>query len=86
MGDLVGQLPAVAGIIEKGGVVGLLLIVVAVLGWEVIGKRKELAKVYAQRDKYRMGFALCKAECDRANLKPDLSMLNDLLKENGELA
>lgn len=86
MGELIGQIPAVAAIVEKGGVVGLLILVCGVLGYEVYRLRKENRVVYAKLDRYRLGFALCKAECDRGGLKPDLSMLNDLLDDAGKPA
>ena len=78
MGELVNALPQLAGLIEKGGVVGLLVVIAGVLGNEVWRLRKELTKQYGLRDKYRLGFAICKAECERAGLKPDLSSLNDV--------
>lgn len=78
MADLLNALPQLAGLIEKGGVIGLLLLVAGVLGSEVWRLRKELVKAYSSRDKYRLGFAVCKAECERAGLKPDLSLLSDL--------
>jgi hypothetical protein len=81
MGEIIGQIPALAGLVEKGGVIGLLVIVCAVLGYEVRRLRAELAKTYGQRDKYRVGFVICKAECDRAGLKPDLSSLADIVND-----
>ena len=84
MADIVGSLPALAGLIEKAGVVGLLLIICAVLGREVWRLRGELTHQYALRDKYRMGFVIAKNECDRNNIKLDLSFMNDILKESAE--
>lgn len=78
MGELLGALPQLTGIIEKGGVVGLLLLVTMVLTYEVIRLRRELRAAYGLRDKFRLGFAICKAECERNNLHPDLSMVADL--------
>lgn len=84
MGELVNQLPQLSALIEKGGVVGLMLIVIGVLVREVWRLREELTKQYGLRDKYRLGFALCKKACDDAGLKVDLSMIADLLKESGD--
>lgn len=81
MEAIIGGIPAIAGLIEKGGVIGLLLIIIGVLGNEVFRLRKELTKQYGLRDKFRLGFAICKGECDRAGLKPDLSMVNDIATE-----
>lgn len=84
MGDVVGALPQLASLIEKGGVVGLLIIITGVLGHEVWRLRKELAKQYGIRDKYRLGFALCKQALDNANIKIDLTVMGDILKESQE--
>jgi len=86
MADFIASLPQLAGVIEKGGVIGLLIIITAVLGHEVWRLRKDLSKQYALRDKYRLGFTLCKAELDRQNIKIDLSEMNAVLKDNLEAA
>jgi hypothetical protein len=78
MGELLSAVPQLAGIVEKGGVIGLLLLVVVVLGYEVFRLRKELVRTYAQRDQFRLGYAICKAECERNSLHPDLSMVTNL--------
>ena len=85
MGDILTALPQLSALIEKGGVIGLLLIVAGVLGSEVWRLRKdkdvlraELEKAHGQRDRFRIGFAVCKAECDRAGIKLDLSLLTDM--------
>lgn len=82
MAEIVNALPQLASLIEKGGVIGLLIIISAVLGREVWRLRKDLTKQYALRDKYRLGFALCKQELDRNKITIDLSVMGDLLKEN----
>ena len=81
MEALVSALPQFAGLIEKGGVVGLLLIIVAVLVREVLRLRAELTKQYGLRDKYRLGFFACKQALDQAGIKIDLSGMDALLKE-----
>ena len=78
MGDIIGALPQLAALIEKGGVIGLLLLVAGVLGSEVWRLRKALGIAISQRDKFRIGYAVCKAECDRAGLHPDLSLVAEL--------
>lgn len=84
MAEILGALPQLSGLIEKGGVVGLLIIALGVLVYEIRRLRRELTLQYQLRDKYRLGFVLCKQACDSAGLKVDLSALSDLLKE-GEL-
>jgi hypothetical protein len=86
--EIIAALPALSGVIEKGGIIGLLLIVAGVLCWEIVRGRKalaekatELAKVYAQRDKWRLAFVKCKAACDSAGVKVDLTDLAGLLEE-----
>ena len=84
MADLIASIPEFAGLIEKAGVIGLLLIVLAVMGKEMYRLRIELTKTYKQRDTYRMGYALCKQACDVANIKVDLHFMNELM--SGETA
>lgn len=83
MGEIVSALPGLAGAIEKGGVIAVLVLIIAVLAFEVRRLRAENRTAFEARNKYRLGFALCKAECDRNGLKPDLSLLTDLLDEHG---
>ena len=93
MAELISLLPQFAGLIEKGGVVGLFLIITGVLGWEVWRLRKEaearrieVVKVYRQRDRWRLAFTIVKAAADSKGAKYDLSDLADLIKENGDPA
>jgi len=78
MGDIVGALPQLAGLIEKGGVVGLLLLICGVLAYEVRRLRSQSIKTFAQRDKWRLAYVKCKAALDTAGIKVDLSDLADL--------
>lgn len=86
MQELVTALPALSGLIEKGGIIGVLLIACGVLVWEIRrGRRREhefrneMAKVYGQRDKWRIAFVKCKAALDAAGVKVDLSDLQELI-------
>jgi hypothetical protein len=89
--DIFGALPQLVGLIEKGGVIGLLVIFCGVLIWEIrrgretVNKmREELAKVYGQRDRCRLAFVKCKAACDAAQVKVDLSDISDMLGEGAQ--
>lgn len=78
MVEIIGALPSLAGLVEKGGVIAVLIIIIVVLVKEVVRLRAEIKAAYVSRDKYRVGFAICKAECDRANIRIDLSLVNEL--------
>lgn len=81
METIIGALPTLAGLIEKGGIIGVMLIACGVLAYEVKRLRVELVKAYRDRDVHRMGFALCKAACDAAKIAVDLTEMRDLEKE-----
>jgi hypothetical protein len=76
--DLLDQLPKIAEIITRGGVAGILLVVVGVLVWEIKRLRVENMKTYNKLDKYRTGFALCRAACEFHDIKVDLSVMADI--------
>lgn len=81
MAELFSAIPQLAGLIEKGGIIGLLVIIAAVLIWEVRRLRAELSKCYRERDRWRLAFVRCKGICDAAGTKIDLSDLADLMGE-----
>lgn len=78
MDTLIEQLPKFADLIQKSGVVGLLLIICGVLVNEVRRLRKTAAQVYAERDGYRLAYVIYKGACDGAGLRPDLTALHAL--------
>lgn len=82
MEAIIGILPQLIDIVNKGGVVGVMLLVTAVLAWEVVRLRKDLTKTYARRDQWRTGFTICKAALDFHEIKVDLSPMQDVLKED----
>lgn len=65
--------PFILELITKGGVVGLLCLIIDVLAHQYVTLRKTLVKVYAERDAYRVRYALYKNECNRANIHVDES-------------
>lgn len=75
MEQIVAALPQLAELVNKGGVVGLLLLVCGVLVYEVNRLRKQSALTFAERDAYRLHYALYKAACDRENIRVDTSAL-----------
>ena len=79
MAEIFSAIPQLAGLIEKGGIIGLLVIIAAVLIWEVRRLRAELAKCYHERDRWRLAFVKCKSACDTVGAKIDLSDLSDLM-------
>lgn len=86
--DPIAALPQLAALIEKGGIIGVLLLVCGVLVWEIRRgrerervKAEELAKVYGQRDKARLALVQCRAACEAAGVKVHLSDLTDIIGE-----
>ena len=79
--ELLAAVPQLAAVVEKLGIVGVLLLLVGFLGWDRLQRMKELAKTYRQRDRWRLAYTKCKAALDAANIKVDLSDLSDLVGE-----
>lgn len=86
MQEIVGAIAGAAGIIEKAGIIGVMLFVMAFLMWERVRLVKELSRMYRQRDRWRLAFVKCKAALDNANppIKIDLSDLSDLVGEESK--
>ena len=68
--ELASSIPQVIALVEKGGVIGLLLLYSCVLTWALIKGRaeykKEIASVYRQRDRWRLAFTIVKGAADHA--------------------
>lgn len=79
--DFVSVLPALAGIIEKGGIIGVLLIACAVLALEVKRTRKAAARTYLERDVARLKAERYKARLEGENIVVDVSDLDRMLVE-----
>lgn len=86
MDQLLSALPQLAGLIEKGGVVGVMLIACGALVWEIKrGRRQlhdmrnELANVYGQRDRALLMVVKCKTICEANKITVDLSDVKDLI-------
>ena len=80
--EILSALPQLTAVVEKLGIVGVLLLVVGFLVWDRLRQMKELAKTYRQRDRWRLAYTKVKAACDAANIKVDLSDLSDLVGED----
>lgn len=79
--EIFDKLPQFVDIVNKAGVIGLLLIVCGVLVWEVRRLRVELARTYVNRDKWRAGFLICKSALDFNKINIDLSHMEELVRE-----
>lgn len=77
--DALSALPALAGLIEKLGVIGLLLVAVVWLIYERLRLMKELKTTYTQRDRWRLACVKYKAATDAAGIKVDTTDLADLI-------
>lgn len=82
MPEWVAVIPQLAGIIEKGGVIGMLLIVAVAIGWRLSRKERELNRVYAQRDFCRQVSARYKVLLDSHGIKVDITDLEQQRKED----
>lgn len=78
MDTLIELAPKFVDLIQKAGVVGLLVLVCGVLIWEVRRLRKQATVIFAERDAYRLAYAVYKAACDREKLTVDISALTAL--------
>ena len=83
MPEIISTLPAIAGLVEKLGVVGLLIAAVVVLAYERMRLLRELKGAYSQRDRWRLACVKYKAACDSATppIRVDTSDLADLSVE-----
>lgn len=86
MDPILSALPQLAGLIEKGGVVGVLLIVCGVLVYEVRRGRRhlhqqvsEMQSVCMQRDRALLAVMKLKTLCEAKGLPVDLRDVQDLL-------
>jgi hypothetical protein len=78
--ELLTALPQLAALIERLGVIGVLLIAVGWLVYERLRLMKEVVKVYSQRDRWRLACVKYKAACDTHNIHVDTTDLADLIE------
>lgn len=80
--DILSAIPQLASLVEKGGVVGLLLLIGGVLVWEVRRLRRELSTVYQQRSRLALFVVKLKTICEMNKIQVDLSDVQNLLPEH----
>lgn len=78
METLIEQLPKYADLLQKAGVIGILLVICGVLLREVIRLRTLLVRTFAERDAYRIAYVIYKSACDREKISVDTSALQAL--------
>lgn len=79
MSDFVSALPQLAAIVEKAGIIGLLIIAAGVLAWYCLQLRKELLRVYAERDVARLKVERYRATCNEHDIEVDTADLDQML-------
>ena len=81
--DFLSALPAVAALVEKLGVIGVLLIAIGWLVNERLRLLRELVGAYKQRDRWRLAAVKYKSACDNHEppIKVDVSDLADLMEQ-----
>lgn len=86
MDPIFAALPQLADLVQKAGVVGVLIIFCGVLAYEIRrGRRREhdirneLAGVYGQRDKALLMVVKLKTVCEANKIQVDLSDVRDLI-------
>lgn len=82
MQELLAVLQGATGLIEKGGIIGLMLIVIGVMGYEINRLRKENVRAFRQRDKARLGWTLYRAAAEGAGLKVDVSAMEQFADDD----
>lgn len=82
----ISEIIALSSHIEKLGIIGVLVVLNILTGYalfKLYGKweetKKELNRVYAQRDKARLALVKCKAALDAKGITVDLSDVADLV-------
>lgn len=80
MDAILNSLPQLVEIVNKGGVIGVLILVCAVLIYEIKRSRRiihdkqdELAAVYGQRDRALLAVVKCKTLLEANKIAVDLS-------------
>ncbi len=90
MQELLTTIASASGLIEKGGIIGLLLMFGGLLGYGCVRLRSdliachkqreaELTSAFKQRDKARFALVKCRAALEANGIKVDLSDISDLL-------
>lgn len=82
MQELVQALPVFSGLIEKGGVIGVLLVVVGFLIWDRVRLVKRVERTFAERDMSRMIEVRYKSFLDQNKIVVDISDIVRMFNHN----
>ena len=80
MQELISAITQASGLIEKGGIVAVLMIVIGTVCMEVYRLRKLLTMTYAERDKARMINIRYRSSLNNAQIIVDISDIQDMFK------
>lgn len=80
--DLVSVVPQLVTLVEKLGIIGILILGMAVLVRELMRVRREAARTYRQRDKARTISARYKTALDMNNITVDISDIEQMFKDD----
>lgn len=81
METLLSSVPALAGAIEKGGIIAVLLIVIVAGGMDWWRLRKDNKSAYVNLGKAREAVVMFKTLCDLNKIPYDLAGLKELFPE-----
>lgn len=80
MQELVGAVASFAGVIEKGGIIGVMLIITGLLARYSWSLRKQLVVAYRQRDRARMMQSRFKGALDYNKIAVDVSDIDQMFQ------
>ena len=78
--EILEAIQQLSGIVERLGVVGLLIAAVAWLVHERVRLMRELMTAYRQRDRWRLAATKYRAALDAAHIAVDTTDLQDLIE------
>ena len=81
--EVISLIPHIQGLIEKLGIVGVLLVILGYGVWDRLRLLKELRATYRARDKWRLAYTKAHSKLAANDLHVDLSDMADLLGELG---
>lgn len=84
MAEIFGSLAQATGIIEKGGIIGLLVIFCAFLIYERFRLMKQNVRIFRQRDKARMLHIRYKSACDHAGISVATNDIEKMFEDDME--
>lgn len=80
--EILGLVPQLAGVVDKAGVVGLLILACAYLAWDRNRLQKEGRRTYRQRDKARLERERYKSACVNNQIVVDVSDIDKMFQED----